>query len=180
VARAAPGARGLLHAGDQPLEAALPWLSRGDVLHVAAHSRIPDFDPWESALLLGRGNDEEAWLTMREIAALPACAPLVVLATCNASIGSNLGHESVYGIASGFLSAGSRAVVSTLWDADDRVTARFTRLFYGALEKGETAGQALRHAQLTLAADPATRSPHFWAGFVLVGDPSLRMKVARR
>ncbi|MCC6652451.1 MAG: CHAT domain-containing protein, partial [Candidatus Eisenbacteria bacterium] len=108
------------------------------------------------------------------------CAPLVVLATCNASIGSNLGHESVYGIASGFLSAGSRAVVSTLWDADDRITARFTRLFYGELEKGETAGQALRHAQRTLAADPATRSPHFWAGFVLVGDPALRMKVTRR
>lgn len=99
----------------------------------------------------------------------PRRAPLVVLATCNASIGSNLGHESVYGIASGFLSAGSRAVVSTLWDADDRVTARFTRLFYGALEKGETAGQALRHAQLTLAADPrrarrtSGRASSWWA-----------------
>lgn len=174
------GARGFLNAGDQPIEGALPWLGRGDVLHVGAHSRVPNGDPWESALLLGRGNDEDAWLSMREISARTSCAPLVVLAACNATLGSNLGHESVYGIASGFLSAGAHAVVSTLWDADDRATSRFTRLFYGALEKGRTAGQALREAQSAIAADPATRAPWYWAGFVLIGDPDVAVPLPRR
>lgn len=174
------GARGFLNPGDQPIENALAWLGRGDVLHVAAHSRLPNGNPWESALLLGRGDDEDAWLSMREISRRTSCAPLVVLATCNATAGSNLAHESVYGIASGFLAAGAHTVVSTLWDADDRTASRFTRLFYGALEKGRTAGQALGDARKAIAADPATSAPWYWAGFVLIGDPNLTVKLPRR
>jgi tetratricopeptide (TPR) repeat protein len=174
------GAEVFAHAGDRELADVRPWLTRGTILHVAAHSRTSTWDPWNSALLLGRGNEESAWLTLSDIARGTTCAPLVMLASCNTTIGSNLGNESIYGIASGFLAAGARTTISTLWDADDRATARFTRAFYAALERGATAIVALRSAQRVVAADPATHEPYFWAGFVLVGDPDLAVKPAIR
>jgi len=171
--RARYGAEVLAHAGDRELAAIRPLLTRGSILHVAAHSRASRWDPWSSALLLGRGTDETAWLTMSEIARGNACAPLVVLASCNTTLGSNLGNESIYGIASAFLAAGARTTISTLWDADDRATANFTRAFYDALERGATAIVALRSAQRAVAANPETSEPYFWAGFVLIGEPDL-------
>jgi CHAT domain-containing protein len=174
------GAEVFAHAGDRALAAIRPSLARGSILHIAAHSRASVWDPWSSALLLGRGNDEAAWLTMSEIARGGACAPLVMLASCNTTIGSNLANESIYGIASAFLSAGARTTISTLWDADDRATVRFTRAFYAALERGATAIVALRSAQRAVAANPDTREPYFWAGFVLIGDPDLVVKPVPR
>jgi hypothetical protein len=52
--------------------------------------------------------------------------------------------------------------------------------FYRSLGRGESASAALRRAQLELARDTATRAPFYWAGFVLVGDPDVRVDLERR
>ncbi|MBD2485137.1 CHAT domain-containing protein [Planktothrix sp. FACHB-1365] len=53
-------------------------------------------------------------------------------------------------LAAGFLSAGARNVVSTLWAVEDQATSVFTILYYQYLDQGKTRPEALRLAQLDL------------------------------
>lgn len=168
------GAAGIVHEGDRPLQAVLPWLAGGDILHVASHARANSRDPWGSAFLLGRGDGEDAWLTARAIAARRSGARLAVLASCRTTLDGGFSNESVSGLSRAFLAAGVPAVVATMWPVDDRATAAFTRRFYLGLEQGRTAAGALREAQLATRRSAETAAPHFWAGFVLSGDPDTR------
>lgn len=173
------GGAGLVHAGDRPLAAVVPWLARGDILHVASHARASSRDPWGSAFLLGQGGGEGAWLTAREIAARRVSARLAVLASCRSTIDRGYSNESVLGLARAFLAAGVPAVLSTQWPVDDRATAEFIRRFYLGLERGLTASAALREAQLSTRRQAGSAAPYYWAGFVLAGDPGTRTVPAR-
>ena len=76
--------------------------------------------------------------------------------------------DEVVGLQRAFLYAGTPAVVTTLWEVDDKATFELIRAFYTRLE---TTGpvEALRQAQLeTLAAFP---HPYQWAAFGLSGAP---------
>ena len=53
---------------------------------------------------------------------------------------------------------------------DDVSTQRFIGRYYEALARGAGAADALMEAQTWMRAQPDTRAPFFWAGFVLIGD----------
>ena len=69
------------------------------------------------------------------------------------------------------MNAGAERVVASLWKVDDRATAELMGEFYNEMfvRKLKPAA-ALRAAQLKLSQRPASRNPHFWAGFVLQGE----------
>ena len=69
-----------------------------------------------------------------------------------------------------FIGAGAQSVVSTLWEVEDRATAKFMIDFYRQLGKGEGKAEALRQAQLDMLHSGAP--PYYWAGFELVGEPT--------
>jgi CHAT domain-containing protein len=69
------------------------------------------------------------------------------------------------------MSAGSRRVLSTLWQVNDQATARLMELFYQALlVDGHPPGRALADAQRSIMADRRWADPFFWAGLTLQGD----------
>ncbi len=173
------GGAGVVNAGDRTLADLLPWFSRGDILHVASHARASSHDAWGSAFLLGRGDDADAWLSARRIAALPVRAKLAVLASCRTTLDRGFNNESVLGLARAFHAAGVPTALSTLWSVDDAATAAFTRRFYLALEQGRTAAGALQQAQVETMRPPGTSAPIYWAGFVLSGDPDTRVRPRR-
>jgi CHAT domain-containing protein len=158
----------------------LPWISRGVILHVSSHARVSMHDPWSSAFLLGKGDDEDAWLSAREVASRRRPARLAVLASCRSSLDRGFNNESVLGLARAFLAAGVPSVLATLWPVDDQATVAFTRRFYLGLEQGRTAADALRQAQAETRRVPATSAPYYWAGFTLSGDPDTRVRPQRR
>jgi len=61
-------------------------------------------------------------------------------------------------------------VLLTLWDASDRSTADFMKIFYSALQSGSTKARALQFAMQQIR----NQYPHpfFWAPFVLIGRPA--------
>ncbi len=145
-----------------------------DLLHLAAHAEAHAQNPWRSAILLCPGADE-AYLHADRIATLPLQARLAVLSSCTSAGGRVLSGEGVLGLCTAFLSAGVPAVVATLWEVEDRSTARFMDLFYTHLASGRCVAEALATARNDLRADPRTRHPYFWAGFVLTGEGDVRV-----
>lgn len=151
------------------------------ILHVPAHSEADDQRPWNSRLRAGADSaGEPRWLTSAEIAAAPLGVPLAVLSGCSSAAGQAVAGEGMLGLSGAFLAAGSRAVVATLWDVDDATAARFMAAFYRELAAGVPVGAALAAARRDLAAHPETAAPRHWAAFVVVGDGSLVVPVARR
>lgn len=120
---------------------------------------------------------DDPFVRASEIANRRTSARLVVLSACESALGRSTMAEGVLGIASSFVSAGSRAVVASLWQVDDRTTAQLMEYFYRELASGRSAAAALRRAQLAVRKDKP--APFFWAGFVVIGDGDLTVALER-
>jgi CHAT domain-containing protein len=96
----------------------------------------------------------------------------VVLSACASALGEERGGEGLIGLTRAFQYAGARAVAATLWNVDDRATARLMTLFYRRLRAGAAKDEALRAAQVELRSDPEVEAsaPYYWAAFQIFGD----------
>jgi CHAT domain-containing protein len=160
--------------------AALPTpeeLSRYQVLHLASHVSIDDRHPWRSGIELA---PPEAYLRAAAIAELELPARLAVLSGCASAGGKILSGEGVLGLTGAFAAAGVPAIVATLWPVSDRATARLMESFYRALARGAPAAVALREAQLALRHEERTRHPYYWAGFILLGDGNVQVRISEK
>jgi CHAT domain-containing protein len=147
-------------------------LSRYGVLHFATHAVIDDQHPWRSGVQIDGWRSPDPLLRATRIASTPLTARLAVLAACESASGRALSGEGVQGLTAAFLSAGVPAVVASLWPVDDRATELLMKEFYRHLGRGLAVPAALSEAQRTLRSRSATADPFYWAGFVVIGEPT--------
>jgi CHAT domain-containing protein/tetratricopeptide (TPR) repeat protein len=133
------------------------------LLHLATHGAFRPDNPFFSWLRLA-----DAHLTVRDIydLRLPHTS-LVTLSACETGLG-NLRGGDVLGLSQGFLAAGARSLLLSLWAVDDVSTAQLMTTFYQQLKMGQTKVFALQEAQQTVRKQYS--HPFYWAGFVLVGE----------
>jgi CHAT domain-containing protein/tetratricopeptide (TPR) repeat protein len=141
-------------------------------IHFAGHALVNARNPLLSMLVLAPSAGDSgalyAWeLYERDLAR----TELVVLAACDTDGAEVSGGEGVASLARGFLAAGVRTVVASLWAVDDHTTAMLFSDFYRRLFAGSDPASALRGAQLSLlhADDEAARSPAAWGAFEVIG-----------
>jgi hypothetical protein len=77
--------------------------------------------------------------------------------------------DELVGMTRAFFYAGTPSVVSTLWQVDDESSALLMERFYIHLRNGMSKAEALRQAQIDVRQEHP--NPHYWAGYVLSGDP---------
>jgi len=144
-------------------------------LHLATHGFVDSRYPQLSSLLFSQfdesGQRQEGHLRLRDIYNLELDAELVVLSACDTALGKEIVGEGLNGMTQAFLYAGARSLLISLWKVDDRATKELMTRFYRGLLLDELhPAEALRQAQLSLAAERRFSQPFFWAGFVLSGD----------
>ena len=122
--------------------------SRVHVLHSSHHAESRLDNPLESYLELGNGN-----ITLGELMTpgwrLPNLEE-VFLSCCETSFGVTEITDDIITIATGFLCAGARSVVGTLWAVSDIATAILCVYYYQQRHKGKSRPEALREAQVWL------------------------------
>jgi CHAT domain-containing protein len=136
-------------------------------LHFASHGEFNADNPLNSALLLSPDGRSDGRLTVSELYSTRLEADLVTLSACETGLGKIANGDDVVGLTRGFLYAGSRSIVASLWKVDDEATAYLMTRFYGAL-KGTSKREALRLAQI----ETRKKYPHpyYWAAFQLTGE----------
>lgn len=145
------------------------------ILHFATHGTFHGEHPELSGIVLSlvdeSGRPQEGFLRLPDLHALTLSADLVVLSGCQTALGREIRGEGLVGLSRGFLDAGARNVIASLWQVPDRATAELMGSFYRALlERGETPAAALRQAQLAIRARRGWSDPYHWASFVLLGE----------
>lgn len=165
VAALFPESRALLRA-DASRSAVRELGSGFSMLHFATHGKFNADAPLNSGLYLAKGHDADGILTVSDLYGLNLDSDLVTLSACETGLGKVANGDDVIGLTRGFLYAGARSIVASLWEVDDAATEQLMVSFYGNLKEHDKR-EALRLAQIETRA----KFPHpmFWAAFQIVG-----------
>jgi len=152
-----------------------PSVSAYRILHFATHgllnSQHPELSGLVFSLVDAAGKPQNGFLRLQDIYGMHIGADLVVLSACQTALGKRVQGEGMVGLTRGFIHAGARQVLSSLWKVSDRGTAELMKELYRAmLVEGQRPSAALRQAQRKLARTRPFDAPYTWAAFVLQGD----------
>jgi CHAT domain-containing protein len=138
------------------------------ILHFAAHGVFDPENPLNSALLLAGNGVHDGLLRAGDLYQLRLNNDLITLSACETALSTISKGDDVIGFTRGFLYAGARSIVSSLWKVDDKATRDLMVGFYERIPRMEK-DKALREAQLNVK----KRHPHpfYWAAFQLTGLP---------
>jgi CHAT domain-containing protein len=92
---------------------------------------------------------------------------LVILSACETGLGEVNNGEGVFGLQRGFLGAGAKSVLMSLWKVDDCATKDLMIEFIKNYSTTMNKQKSLRDAQLTIMKKYPL--PYFWGAFVIIG-----------
>ncbi len=153
-------------------------ISQYRFVHFATHALIDENIPRRSGILLSPGTDEEndGFLQMHEIWNQDLDTGLVVLSACDTGLGKLVRGEGMVSLMRAFFYAGTKNVVVSLWNVDDKSTADLMKEFYLQMKNGKSQAESLRQAKLDMIKDARSGSgyaayedPYYWGPFILVG-----------
>ncbi|MFK7906419.1 MAG: CHAT domain-containing protein [Chitinophagales bacterium] len=146
--------------------------TKAKYLHIAAHGLTNDefpklsgivFHPTEKATEI-----HDSVLSMGEMYQLQLQADLVVLSSCESGIGRLQKGEGMMAMNRGFLHAGAKNVIYTLFKVLDKPSSELCEALFEEILEGKSYSEALRLAKLRLI-EREDVDPKSWSGFVLLG-----------
>ncbi|MEH2225136.1 CHAT domain-containing protein [Nostoc sp.] len=118
------------------------------VLHSCHHAQSRLDNPLESQLKLADGS-----ITLGQLMTPSWRLPQLVevfLSCCETNLGTPSLTDDILTLSTGFLCAGARSVISTLWSVNDLATALFSIFYYQQRQEGKNRPEALQKAQIQL------------------------------
>lgn len=151
----------VIYGRDATLDAFRRHASGLRVLHLSTHGIFRTDNPLFSSIQLADGQ-----LNLLDLQHAVVDTELVTLSSCSSGSTVSVGGDERLGLIRGFLAAGARNLLVSLWDIDDASTMEFMRSFYANFH-GLSLPHALRQAML----DVREKYPHpyHWSPFILVG-----------
>lgn len=145
------------------------------IIHLAIHGQADTQDKYNSKLLFRQlpSSKEDGQLHAYELYDLDLSkTQLAVLSACETGLGKQLDGEGIFSIARGFVYAGCRSIVMSLWKVNDKSTSILMQYFYENLASGMTKDTALRKAKLDYISesDDFSAHPANWAAFISLGN----------
>lgn len=144
-----------------------------ELIHFDTHGFAQSLDPLPSLILHPSPASPFGLLTLSDVMKLRLRARLVTLSACETGLGRTgnpLAGEGVQGLAQGFMEAGAKSVLVSLWQTDVEATRVLMEEFYKQLGGGADEATALYRAKAALRSS-GFKSANLWAPFILVGDP---------
>jgi tetratricopeptide (TPR) repeat protein len=168
----------------------LSSLTSADVIHMTCHGVFSPGIAARTGLMFSNGNErpprtddelspvtrKKFLLSVPDLLGSEVNARLVTLRACSSGMQRmrNAGDE-FESFTRTFLQCGSRAVMASLWNVDQRSSRQLLSRFYsewtakgGQLSLAEALGRAQR--SFIESGDPVSQHPYHWAPFALVGD----------
>jgi CHAT domain-containing protein len=153
--------------GAEATEEKLKSLGAGvSILHIASHGVFRNDNPMFSSIYLGSSS-----LSLFDIYNIELDADLVTLSGCGTGMNRIVSGDELVGLVRGFLYAGARSLLVSLWNVYDRSTAELMLAFYTHLKRSGNIAQSLCFAMRDIKEKYS--HPYFWAPFILMGKTTL-------
>ncbi len=171
---------------EKALEEEVKKMKNPKVLHISTHGffmkdSVSMTDPFRAMLSSGvvftgvenyfnsdtYHDTEDGILTAYEASSLDLdSTELVVLSACETGLGNVQSGEGVYGLQRGFLTAGAKAIIMSLWTVDDTATQEFMSTFYQYWNELGDKRKAFLKTQQKMK--EKYKFPYYWGAFILV------------
>lgn len=150
-------------AGEQASREAFSRAARNaSFVHIATHATCRRDNPMFSNFKLADG-----YVTALDLFSMSCQANLVTLSGCQSGLGRIAESDDLLGLTRGFLYAGARSLLMSLWTVSDESTVTLMKEFYNEWRAGATKSRALQKAMRTVRL--GYPNPFDWAPFILVG-----------
>ena len=115
---------------------------------------------------------EDNILYLDELYGVSLRADITILSACETGLGQYLPGEGVMSFARAFVRAGSRNVLTSLWQLHDGTAQQLLSQWHRQVSEGVSYDEALRNSKLQWleTAGPLEAHPGRWAGLILVGQ----------
>lgn len=120
-------------------------LPRAHVAHFSCHGRADALEPLQSCLFLA---DDEPLTVADVLASRLVGDALVVLSACESGVAGSRVPDEVVGLPVALFEAGAATVVGAQWAVGEDATLVVLSGFYARWRGGQSAGEALRQAQI--------------------------------
>jgi CHAT domain-containing protein/tetratricopeptide (TPR) repeat protein len=131
-------------------------------IHIATHATFRQDNPMFSSFKLADG-----YITALDLFSMSCPTNLVTLSGCQSGLAEVSGSDDLLGLMRGFLYAGARSLLLSLWSVNDESTSMFMTEFYREWRAGSNKAKALQVA--IGAVRGIYPHPFYWAPFILVG-----------
>ncbi len=146
-----------------------------NIIHLATHSfphpqngKLSGIAFYQPSARMMTTSDDDGILYGAEVPAIKLNTNLVVLSSCESSVGPFQQGDGPYSLARAFLEAGAGGVVSSLWKLYDSYSSEMMVVFYNELLNGKDTAKALKEAKSKMIKNKKTANPGIWSGLILI------------
>lgn len=137
-----------------------------EIIHLNTHAGIDSITqtPWISF--------QKNQLTLNELYGINSQAELVILDACKTNDGEFASGEGIISLSRGFFYNGSKSVLASLWNVNEKAGNEIIDAFYTKLKQGKSKSKALQLAKIKYLKEHQFSEvlPYYWASFTLTGD----------
>jgi CHAT domain-containing protein len=137
-----------------------------EIIHLNTHAGFDSISesPWISF--------RKEKLTLDELYGIDNQAELVILDACKTNEGTIASGEGMLSLSRGFFNNGSKSVLASLWNVNEKAGNDIIATFYNELEQGKTKSKALQLAKINYLKEHQFSEilPYYWASFTLTGS----------
>jgi CHAT domain-containing protein len=137
-----------------------------EIIHLNTHAGVDNSNqmPWIAF--------QNSKMTLQELYGVSNHASLVILDACKTNDGKVLSGEGIFSLSRGFFMNGTKSVLSSLWNVNEKAGNEIISSFYKELEKGTSKSKALQLAKISYLKNHQLSEivPYHWASFVLTGE----------
>jgi CHAT domain-containing protein len=143
------------------------------IFHFATHAIVNENNADFSFLAFQPDSGKDN-LYLQELYNIHLPAYLVTLSACQTNVGPLLQGEGIASLAKGFSYAGTKSIITSLWDVDDHAALDLMTMFYQGIAQEQSKNLALQQAKQSYIHGVETQRAHpvYWATFIPIGDMS--------
>jgi CHAT domain-containing protein/tetratricopeptide (TPR) repeat protein len=143
------------------------------IFHFATHA-IVDENNADFSFLAFQPDSAKNNLYLQELYNIHLPAYMVTLSACQTNMGPLLQGEGIASLAKGFSYAGTKSIITSLWDVDDLAALDLMNNFYQGIAQEQRKNLALQQAKHSYINGVETQRAHpvYWATFIPIGDMS--------
>ncbi len=142
-------------------------------LHLASHALMNEEDTDYSFISFTQAGDSvsaDQLLFLKELYNLRLNAEMVVLSACETGVGELAEGEGIISLARAFSYAGTRSIITSLWQVSEQKTGDLMIDFYQNLKDGLTKDEALHLAKDKMISKSINAHPYYWSSFIAIGN----------